>query len=337
MANPRISVVLPIYEREPHLLKTLSSLDRQSFNDFEVIVITEDIHPETDDVLKSTDFDIIELRYEENRGLSGALNYGIEHAKGDYIARIDADDIALPDRFENQIATLQSNPDIGVLGGGYERIDRSGTSLGVITPNSTHLGIRWRLLLTSCIPHPTAMIRRSVLEETGIRYRPEFNAAEDYDLWTRLAPETKLRNLNEPLIKYRIAGDRKSERDAAQQRRLAESIATRTVDRDLPEADFSKKDVIDMQSMLYGGASERIDKKSVSEGCFDLLRQFKRKYGDPGVPKEVSRDFSVTLARSILRPPLQTDSLDQLVKLLSVDPGYPTALASFLLKRRTRF
>jgi glycosyltransferase involved in cell wall biosynthesis len=334
--SPRISIVLPVYGHEPHLGLALSSLAEQTYSDFEIVVVTDDVSPTTRREIDNGPDRMTVIEHDSSGGLSGALNVGIENATGEFIARMDGDDLSMQNRLQRQVEFLDSNPEVGVLGGACERIDQTGASHGVIIPPSTHLGIRWRLLLTSCIPHPTAMIRRSVLEETGIRYRPEFNAAEDYDLWTRLASKTKLRNLDEPLIKYRIAGDRKSERDATEQKKLGESIATRTVDRYLPNVDFSEKEVIAMQGMLYRGASESADKRKVSIDCFELFRQFEQEYGDPDVSKEVSRDFSVTLARSILRPPIQANSFGQLVQLLSVDPVYPLALTAFLLERRTR-
>jgi hypothetical protein len=177
------------------------------------------------------------------------------------------------------------------------------------------------------------MIRRSILEKTGIRYRPKFNAAEDYDLWVRLAEETTMRNLSEPLLKYRITGNRKSKRDSESQQRLGGRIAVRTVNKWIDKIEFSNQQIKDMRRFLYGGASESIEKRDVVMNVLDLYRAFEDE-SEVENPAESRNDLSVTTARGILRPPIALDSLTLLIHLLRISPRFPLRLSFTLAKRR---
>jgi len=330
MEPPCVSVLLPIYGDEPFLLGALA----QTYSDFEVVAVTESLSDDTARTLEASPLPIKRVEYHGDGGLAGALNAGIERCRGDYVARMDADDVAREDRLVTQVEFLDRRPDVGVLGGGYERIDELGRSYGPIYPPGTHLAIRWQLLLTSCIPHPSAMIRKSVLEETGIRYRPTFDAAEDFDLWTRLAGHTRLRNLRTVLLKYRIRGNKKSERDADRQRELVEWIAVREVDKKLSSVRFSEDEIFDMRRLLYDGAASSVDRPRAAKNYLKLLDAFERDVADGRRVKGARVHAARTLARGLLRPPIDTDNLLPLVKLLNADPAYPARLLWFLIRRR---
>ena len=334
MADPTVSVVLPVYRSEPHLGEALDSLAMQSFADFETIVVSDDLDSSTADALSRSPIEIHHYEHDGEGGLAGALNKGLDRARGTYLARMDADDIARSDRIARQVAFLDDHPDVGVLGTSYEQIDAEGRSLATIRPPRTHLGIRWQLLLQNCIPHPTAMIRRSVLEETGKRYRPSFNAVEDYDLWIQLADVTQLRNLSAPLLRYRIDGDRKSRRDAARQQDLLEDVVVRSVSKTLVEFNPDRDELIEMLHALYTCSTAETAKRPIADRYISMLRSFEETLAGGARVAEARRHASLTLARYLLRPPVEYRSLPLLIHAFSIDPRYPLTFARFLWTHR---
>jgi len=201
--NPKITVVLPVYNADKYLLETLKSISAQDFLDWELIAINDG---STDSSLKIlNDYSCIEPRMRiinrENRGLVSTLNEGITLAKGKWIARIDADDICLPNRFRTQLDWLKIN-DATVCGGGIKRIGDSGKGNSWDFPTTTE-GIYAWLLFRPAFAHPTVFIKKEIAQI--MPYSKEFTHCEDYELWTRLALNGEpLTNVKETVLLYRI-------------------------------------------------------------------------------------------------------------------------------------
>lgn len=198
---------MPVYKGDKYLSKAVDSILDQTFSDFEFIIICDDPTPETKEILnKYQQSDSrIHVYYQERQGLVNSLNMGISLAKGEYIARMDADDISLPRRFEKQIEFLRNNPEIQLVGSDLEFIDNKGNKIiEMKTPTiPTKPGlIKWNLFFQCCIYHPTIMTRKSVIERAG-GYSPDYIHAEDYELWLRLSESVKLANLPDILLKLR--------------------------------------------------------------------------------------------------------------------------------------
>jgi glycosyltransferase involved in cell wall biosynthesis len=196
---PKISVIMPVYNCEAYVKEAIDSILNQTFSDFELIIIDDCSTDSTLSIVKSYgDPRINVVEKEQNTGYTNSLNSAILIAKGKYIARMDGDDISLPERFEKQLEFLEKNSDVILCGTGVEIIGKNQIS----QYPSNHEMIKIQLCYNASFYHPTIMIRKLVLLENN--YNKEFEPAEDYELWTRLVHIGKLANLDEVLLQYRI-------------------------------------------------------------------------------------------------------------------------------------
>ncbi len=199
-----ISVLMPVHNASPYLRRAVESILSQTITDFELIVIDDASTDGSAAVLDDLkDPRIIRIRFEKNKGIVDALNTALNHVKGKYIARMDADDIAHPDRFQMQIDCFERFPNISVIGSwikGFGDVRREYIHRYPIT--DAH--IRASLLFESPFAHPAVMIRRAALEKLDQYYSPDFPYVEDWELWTRLIRSAEASNIPMPLLKYRI-------------------------------------------------------------------------------------------------------------------------------------
>ncbi|WP_129126149.1 glycosyltransferase [Geomonas oryzae] len=215
--KPAVTVLMPVYNGARYLREALDSILAQSFTDFELLVIDDgstDGSPEL--VASCEDARIRLVRRERNMGLIATLNQGLELARADLVARMDADDVACPHRLERQVAEFRERPGLVLLGSDLEIIDAAGVPIGYEPKPVDDVGLKLALSVICAIGHPTVVFRREAVLKVG-GYREEFHAAEDYDLWTRLAVEGEFRNLPVPLLKYRINPQGESLRKTALQ------------------------------------------------------------------------------------------------------------------------
>jgi len=200
---PAVSVVMSVYNGEPYLAQAIHSILTQSFEDFEFVIIDDASQDHSVQTIRSFEDPRIHLvRNRQNIGLTRSLNRGLKLARGQFVARMDADDVSLPRRLESQMAFLKTYPKVEVLGGSVRLIDEKGKNLGKRIFPTHHELIRWSLCLFDPIPHPTVMIHRDVLEKVA-GYRTEMTTAQDYDLWTRLSSITRMANLPEVMVELR--------------------------------------------------------------------------------------------------------------------------------------
>lgn len=200
---PKISVVMPVYNGEKYICETMDSVLNQTFGDFEFIIINDASKDRTEEIIKSYNDDrIVYLINEQNLGVAGTLNRGLENAKGEYIARIDADDIAIAERFEKQVAFMDAHPDVGVCGSHIRIFEEDGAERDFIY-SETDKELRVDMLFNSGFAHPAVMLRKSVLDENNIFYNLEFEKAEDYRMWYDIMKKSMGHNLQEPLLRYR--------------------------------------------------------------------------------------------------------------------------------------
>lgn len=204
---PRVSVVVPTFNEKPHLLQqSIDSLKRQTFSDFECIVVDESSDPSLAEKCRRFCEDDPRFRYfhpQERLGLAGSLNFGVSVARTDLIARFDGDDVCMPDRLRVQAGFMDSHPEVGVLGGAIEVIDIEGRTTARRDYPLDHQSIAKNLQFTTPLAHPAVMMRRAVFEAFG-PYNPEFRQAEDLDLWLRfLANRVHFGNLPHVVLRYR--------------------------------------------------------------------------------------------------------------------------------------
>ena len=204
---PKISVIMSVY-KEPidWLCQSIDSILNQTFKDFEFIIICD--NPEYEEgiaLLKDyslNDNRVVLMFNDQNIGLTKSLNKGISVAKGEYIARMDADDVAFPNRLQKQIDFMTQHP-LCVASGGFAKIiDEDGKRLGDWKIGITWVELKSSALFTSPILHPTAIFRR-IVNGSVIHYDETKRYAQDYSLWATLIAEYEILNLGELLIYYR--------------------------------------------------------------------------------------------------------------------------------------
>lgn len=196
---PKISVIMPVYNVKTEWLKeSIESIINQTYSNFEFIIIDDGSDNPLDEIVNSyNDNRIILYRKEQNQGIANAINDGLKIAKGEYIARMDADDISSPERFEKQISYLQHNPNISILGTCYETFPKK--SIIKLPQKPKYMD----LLEKCCIAHPSVMFRKEDFEQFNLKYNSKYKC-EDYELWSRAIRVLEFANLQEILLKYRL-------------------------------------------------------------------------------------------------------------------------------------
>lgn len=205
---PAISVVLPVYNAEAFVREAVESILAQTFTDFELIAINDGSTDGSGEILKeltARDSRMV-LIDRPNGGLVSALNEGIQRARAPLIARMDADDVAMPERFALQYARMTAEPTIGVLGSFIRIIDKAGQFVRLgdypVTPEATARFLEHG----SPLAHPSVMMRKEAVMNVG-GYRAVFSHCEDYDLWLRISElGYAIVNLPRPLLNYRVHG-----------------------------------------------------------------------------------------------------------------------------------
>jgi glycosyltransferase involved in cell wall biosynthesis len=205
MSTLPLTVLLPVYNGEKYLSETIESVLSQSFANFEFVIIDDGSQDRTSHILDSyaRHDDRLRLLRHDNQGAGYSLNRGLHEAKGDLIAQIGADDIALPGRFEKQVKFLRDNPDYVLVGAQLRIIDSNGRGIGVRKYPTTDRELRNRLLMYNPFGAPSVMYRREEALAAG-SFTSRFWACEDYDFVLRLAKLGKVANLAEPLTSYRL-------------------------------------------------------------------------------------------------------------------------------------
>lgn len=202
--QPLISALMSVYNGERFVAEAVESILNQSCTDFEFLVVNDGSTDRSADIIRSfNDPRIVYIENPVNMGLIASLNKGLALARGRYIARMDHDDVALPERFSEQIAHLEGNRDLVVAGSDYYLVtdNRETRSAQHWSRHSDYL--KTVLLFSTCFAHPTVMMK-NVFRETGLTYEGEFKHTEDYRLWTRLAAQGGFAVIPKALIRYRV-------------------------------------------------------------------------------------------------------------------------------------
>lgn len=240
---PRISVILPIKNGAAHLKEAIESIQSQTYEDWELLAINEynsiDNSAEIIREYAVRDDRIKPIQNSERLGLAESLNFGIRESIGEYIARMDADDISMPERFRKQVDFLESNPDVGICG--TWQIHEGKYRKWTHRPPSEPKLLAAAMLFSCELCHSTVMMRKSVLIENDLFYRGYF-LAEDFELWTRAICATKIANIPEELGRYRH-GDKsitKEKMDAleAEHGKLCAAAMKRVLDLEIPENSY---------------------------------------------------------------------------------------------------
>jgi glycosyltransferase involved in cell wall biosynthesis len=199
---PLISVLMPAYNAELYIKEAVDSILNQTLSDFEFIIYNDGSIDHTDEIIQSyNDKRILYINNKINSGYLDLLNEGLSIAKGKYIARMDADDISLPNRLQVQFNYLEEHPDVGICGSWFEYM---GVQSGIEKRPVTFEEIQYHLFYGCPLTHPTVMMRNEFLKKYDLKYDQKYYYAEDHDLFFRGSFHFKLVNLPLVLLKYRI-------------------------------------------------------------------------------------------------------------------------------------
>lgn len=194
---------MPVYNGEKYLRESIDSILSQTFSDFEFIIINDASTDSTEEIINSYNDDrIVYLKNEQNLGVAGTLNRGLDVAKGEYVARMDADDIAMPKRFEEQVLYMDAHEDVGVCGSNLIIFSDSAEDKAYIYSENDNK-IRIDMIFNPAFAHPSVMLRSEIINTHNIRYDISFEKAEDYKMWYDILSKSKGHNVQNPLLRYR--------------------------------------------------------------------------------------------------------------------------------------
>ena len=197
-----VSVIMPVYNGAMYLNEAITSILGQTYSNFEFIIINDGSTDRSEEIILSfSDSRIVYVKNPENYRLIKTLNLGFSMAKGRYIARMDADDISHPDRLLKQVDFLLHNTEFGLVGTGVNLLNSEKKQL---LYHTDHSSLKFALAFYCPFIHPSVMIRKNVLEGMDVIFDNRYLHGEDYELWKRLAFKTKMANIPEFLLDYRI-------------------------------------------------------------------------------------------------------------------------------------
>ncbi len=244
MKPPAISVILPAYNAAKFIRPAIESVLKQSCGDFELLVIDDGSTDATRSIISEySDSRLRLLVNERNLGLTATLNRGLGEARGEFIARQDADDVSQPERFARQLEFFHDCPEVVLLGTAARQVDAAGHSLGRLRMPRSPLAVRWAMLFDNPFLHTAVMFRRARVVEEFNGYDESFFISQDYELWSRMARRHATANLPEALLTLRAHGNslmrsRRAELDAETRRIQLASLAA-----EFPESRFSEREL----------------------------------------------------------------------------------------------
>lgn len=231
---PLISVVMPAFNERPDMIAgSIRSILQQTYSSLELHIFDDSTNEETKAAIDGFNVDprVNIHRSSERIGFVKSLNLGLEASKGKYIARMDGDDFSHPERFEKEVAYLETHPDVMVVGGQMNIMDENGR----ITSSRTYPTQGVKLSLFACVrnplAHPTVMMRREVVDK-GYRYNEALKMSEDLDFWLRLMNDGyHIANLPDTVLDYRVMGNFLEKRSSDVQRKIMAQVRRKNFDR----------------------------------------------------------------------------------------------------------
>jgi hypothetical protein len=275
MTSPLVSVVLPVHDGATFVALSIGSILAQTFDAFELLVVDDGSRDATPAILADIAAQDRRLRVltQPLLGLVPALNRGLVEARGRYVARMDADDVAMPERLACQVAALDRHLGVAAMGSACQLIGRDGSVLGHRHPPADPAAIRHALRWGNCMIHPTMMLRRDAVLDAG-GYRAAFRLAEDFDLWLRLSERHDLMNLPQSLLGYRQHAGQSTWQEL-EQRSLSELAALVVAEqRRAGEQDRAKHvALIDHAFLRKIGVSEAAIARHIAARAMDAARE----------------------------------------------------------------
>lgn len=332
---------MAVHNGAPFLKTAIQSILLQSFADFELIVVDDASTDETARILESyADNRLLVIRNSENLGFTRSLNKALERASGEYVARMDADDISIPSRFEKQVEFLDGHPNVGLLGSAYNRMTLSGRRLGgpVRKPGSD-IEIRWAMLLENPFCHPSVMLRRQILVNHDLAYDPEFSTTQDYQLWVRMLDHCEGANLQDPLLFYRMHGKAVSWSRREVQQRNSMRVSQSAIQAVLPDMQIADATLGLLQKGLFVNDQLRflsgVNRCALANSYMELFNAFEKSFGGTKL-RSIRRTVALSVAYLVLHLPLQDGWLTCIQKAKQLYSKVMWQYPGFALRRFVR-
>lgn len=204
--NPKVSVIMPTYNAQEYIDKTMESILNQTFNDYEIIIIDDCSSDKTLDIVEKFHDPRIKIYINEvNKGVAFSRNMAIEHSRGEYIAIMDHDDITMPMRLEKEASFLDTHMDYGVVGGKTELIDENDQIIKAANMAFNNYNyIKAIFLFRNVFCNSEMMIRKEIIEKNNIKYDDNCYGMEDFKFWIEISKLTKMIMLDEVFLQHRV-------------------------------------------------------------------------------------------------------------------------------------
>ena len=332
--RPRVTVLLPVHNGGAYLDAAVRSILGQTFPDFELLAIDDGSTDGSGEVLRGyRDPRLRLLENGRNLGLVKTLNRGLTLSRGAYIARMDCDDVSLPERFARQLRFLDTHPDIGVLGTCGERINEDGKTVAPFCQPLRHEAIRFCLHFFCPLTHPSVMMRKGVVLGAG-GYLPGGpplvgeRVPEDYDLWWRLSTTTRFANLPDCLLLLRKHAGTVTARYMDEFRFQAARINRERIEMRLGEG--VREEVA--EAMM----SQRYEPPDLAREVFRTIIRLYRSFVEEGLPAEAAKEIRQEVCEQLARVALYRGNVFRIRGLLGemsrLDPNFRHT-RSHLLRR----
>ena len=292
MPSPLVSFIMPLYKAERYVRETVQSVLSQTYGNFELVAVDDCGGDNTASIVKSfCDSRIRIIQNDRNMGIAFSRNRGIEQSRGEYIALLDDDDIALPDRLEKQVAFLQQNPDIGAIGGKSQWIDGDGNIImDAIEVETEPRRIQMFLLFRNIMNNGEMTFRKSVVTGNDIKYHDGNFGMEDFDFWIQFLKFSKISNVTSIVLKRRITSGSETVRN---KRNFSEQRARRFLElqeRSLKQNGFA---IDNNDRYVMGNYLSEYDRFCHSEAELNKLKAFIRHMCNQA--DQMSKDYAPDL------------------------------------------
>jgi glycosyltransferase involved in cell wall biosynthesis len=322
LTDKRVTVLMSVFNDQGYLVDAVQSILNQTFRDFEFLIIDDGSSKPIDTSLPVyADNRIVFMRH-SNMGLTRSLNRGLSLATGDYIARMDADDVSLPGRLEAQVRLLDANPDLDMVGTFFDVVDHDGNLLERKDLIADPVYRLWRLQFHNNYGHGTMMLRKVSVVEAG-SYDEKLSYAQDYDLWCRLSTARNTAIVPEVLYQYRMvkSSHQASVRNYDAQLATAVAISNRNLMACNPALDETS--CIEVRALYW-----KFQRPAMSRAGLESL---------PATLEGFCRRFTIESAeKEQLRDRVLRDALQELEDSPDIDEGDRSTFGSFLSNRLGR-
>lgn len=275
----KISVVMSVYNGEKYLAEAIDSILAQTYKDFEFIIVNDCSKDNSLEIIKKySDSRIVLINNEKNLGLTKSLNLAIEKAQGDYIARMDADDISLPNRFEIQMEEFHKIPNLTLCGTWAVQINEKGEETGEITPVISNAEITASMIFYNQFVHSTVIFNKKNFFEAG-GYNEEIIKGQDYNLWLQFIKNGyELKNIDKLLVKYRDHVENISKTNSSSQNQFA-VISIKDFIKTMLQVDINEKEINSYREIILNHKKvSLIDFLSTMKSLNKIRQSFMKKF-----------------------------------------------------------